>query len=608
MRTMTACLLLLLGTLLPAQVVHVANFAPLPFHGWHRATIDVLPKVKAGTSKADDGTPVRWVLGRTVGRDARVVDLLLDLPAGSTRTIDLANAEPLDFARGRLPLADLLGTAAIGGAPLQVVSVQEDGAGWLAHLQGRVGPMLHLDLWGVWYPDMPGVVAGEAVLTASNPAVPDVIAVAPANLTLTWGSAYVSVLGGSATLMAEGDTIADGQARSWPVTLVWPALLDKAAWRSVGAVLDRAIAANGIAKLYPEGSPSYVGDALAWSRQHRAAAIRRLGTWEDGPLGVAAYSGRTGAQDDQVWPLGVAMAGVPSLGCEQVGYFVALGQSRRPCHHLERNGDLLRLAEHPQLVAWDGRAHWHRGVSPDQLGKARSLTTNDTNGWFGPDVEHDFFGYLYVAHRIYGSPALQWQLQAQARVYLLQWTVRDGLSTSQPYAARAWGWEGILAVRLYEALDDRVLAEQVKARWQARWDTILRPAAAGEVWDIRIDDPRLGAGPWWIPWQQAVGAYGLELAGRWFDRPAAREAALRGARAVVARAWRQENGRWLCCEQQAVDGRGVFGGSFRLFGMCIAPQIVLMHEPGHAKARAILDSLLADTNGGAHPWLVPGVR
>lgn len=596
----------LLAAATVAQVVHVANFAALPYTGWVRATIDVLPPHKAGAAKLEDGTEVRYVLGHSVGRDARVVDLFVSLPSGSTRSIDLAHSRAVEFRRGALPLADLLGSPKLGGEPLRVVSIIADGAGWAAHLQGRVGPLLHLDLWGVWYPEHPGIVAGEVVLVASNPSVPDVVATAPAGLTLTWGEAYVGVLGGSATLLSRGETLADGQARSWPITLVWPAAVTKADWSNVGAVLDRAVATNGISRLYPEGTPAYSGDPLAWTRQHRAAAIGRLRTWEDGPLGVAAYSGRTGAQEDQVWPGGEAMRGAASLGAEQVGYFVALGQSRRPCHHLENDGAPLRLAEHPQLVFWDGRAHWHRGVSPDQLGKARSLTTDDSHGWWGPDVEHALIGRLYAAHRLTGSPALQWQLQHEARVYLLQWTARAGVATSQPYAARAWGWEGILAVRLYEALDDRVLAEQVKARWQARWDRVLFPTIVGEIWDIRTDDPRLGTGDWWIPWQQAVGAYGLELAGRWFDRPVAREDALRGARAVVDRAWREDGGRWVCCEQQAVDGRGAFSSSFRLFGMCLAPQIVLSREPEHARARAIVDSLFAETDGGAHSWLVPG--
>ena len=35
--------------------------------------------------------------------------------------------------------------------------------------------------------------------------------------------------------------------------------------------------------------------------------------------------------------------------------------------------------------------------------------------------------------------------------------------------------------------------------------------------------------------------------------------------------------------------------------MRVAPTIVLQHEPAQASARAILDSLLAETSGGAHP-------
>jgi hypothetical protein len=74
-------------------------------------------------------------------------------------------------------------------------------------------------------------------------------------------------------------------------------------------------------------------------------------------------------------------------------YYAALGQLRRPCHHLEDQA---------------GR---------DQLGKPRQPTLSETHGWLGPDREHWLQNTVAIALRITGGPALEWEMAAQARLF-----------------------------------------------------------------------------------------------------------------------------------------------------------------------------------------------
>ena len=592
----------LLAAWLPAQVVSLANYSGSAYDGWKRCTVDVMPPHEAGQVGA-----TRYVLGRRIGTDVRVIDVRVRLDAGEVLSLDLSTATPWAFVLGPLPADPLafFGAPTIAGVPLQVVALQADGAGYLAHLRARVGPMLCCDLWLWWYPDAPAWAIGEAVVCASNPAVPDVTATVPTDFRLRFGTADVLVpgaQGGGPCLLPAGTIFGDGQARSFPLVLIWRQhLTSPTEWSSAGAAANLAIAANGISRLWPDGNPAPVPGAspLDWTRAHWADAISSLHRWERPVgLGVNQRSGDAGAQEDQVF-VGAETLDTEGLGAETVRYLVALSQSRRPCHHLEADGSLLRLAAHPQLVLWDGRPHWHAGVSPDRLGKSRGLTELDTHGWYGPDVEHWLLNTLATAARLTGSPALQWQLEHEARVYLLQSVASPWL-----FAARATGWDGIGAVHLWRTLEDRALAQQVRDGWLRRFDAILLPqlsAKPNDIWDVRKDDPRLGTGEWWMPWQQAVGAYGLDMAGQVFGRADARALALRGARRALADGWKLDGSTWLTYWNLAVDGRGTLSHNANNFGMPLAPAVVLRHEPSNEKARAVWAQIAPD--GG--PWIAP---
>lgn len=618
-----AIVLALALSALPAQtVVNVGNYSGNDFYGWVRATVD---KPIKESGRVED---VLFVAGPSVGLDARIVDLKISLRAGELRSVDLSNPSPAAFVRGSLPQNPLayFGGVFIASQPMMLISLNPSGAGYDTHFRARSSavPMLCTDLWLTWYPDCPGWATGEAMTTASNPSVPDVTATIPSNFNLIFGEADVYPLGAPSTglgLLTSGTQLADGQAISLPITLVWRKNLGDIAtdWASAGAVSTKSIVANGISRLWPTGNPSFEGSALTWTRANWQPAINRLRTWEAGPLGVAARSGDTGKQEDQIYPGGECTKGPESLGAETVRYFVALGQSRRPRNHLEPNGELLSLTAHPHLVMWDSRAHWHAAVSPDQLGKSRQLTLTDTHGWWGADEEHWLMRTLALAYRLTGSPALQHQLESEARVFLYQKTINPKNSTTRPGAARAVGWEGLAAVDLWYSLNDRKLAHQVAQRWRDRFRLVHNPVLSQKVADIwqTTDDVRWqqetgtsGTQQNWSPYQQALGAYGMDIAGEFLGPPEARQLALRAARCVMERAFTPDGRGWATIAFRGTDIVPLVQSSGAHYGPSVwvwhtaGIATILRNEPSNQPALRLYN-LLATNQRWTGSWIPP---
>jgi hypothetical protein len=187
------------------------------------------------------------------------------------------------------------------------------------------------------------------------------------------------------------------------------------------------------------------------------------------------------------------------------------------------------------------RPHWHEGVSPYRHGKLRGIDYDlEAHGRAGADVEHWLIRTLAKGAGYVYSPALQFALRQHALSYLRQWTKEPGWSTSQPYASRAMGWEAQSVLLMADNLADRELAQRVVDHAIARLSTITLSWIRGRrYWDVRTNDPRLGPGDWWMPWQQSVGAYWLDRFGDRFGLDELRAAALNGAKAVVDEAWRE---------------------------------------------------------------------
>lgn len=608
--------ILLLATLVTAQQVRVANNTGSPFEGWIRTKVDRRPPQTSG--RVGDAV---YVLGRRTGLDTWALDLRLSLAAGERRTVDLAASSPVPPPPVAMPsnlLAHFGGWITVGGVPLGPVAVAADGAAVTAHLAGRIAPMFFVDTWVRWYPDEPGIMFGEAVVTCSNGAIPDMGATIAADLHLEWGDGWVCVPGAGwgGALVPAGTSFADGQARAVPFAIGWQRHIQVPSWAQLGAAAGLSVTAVGIEKLWPDGNPQNQPgfDAVAWSKALFPEALRRLHTWEPGVCGPNPNSGDTGAQEDQVFVRGEPFA-AGGVGAEQVAYLGALELFSRPCHHLEADGSQADPANHPRCVFWSGRPHWHHGVSPDQLGKAGVLP--DTHGWSGPDREHWLYNTVAAAARIGDSPALQHELEQQARIFLFGETTTPGWSTSGPDAARSVGWASILAVHLWRNLEDRTLAQRVLDRFQDRARNVYLPILGGkplDVWDVRVGDDRLGGGTKWMAWQQSIGSYGLWLAAREFNMPVIRDLALRAARRCLASNWILQGSRYHGVgnidfpppPDSAYDGRAWPEPWFETTWDLPAVFVVLQEDPADPKARAIWTQALADLGNGRRSWVPPG--
>lgn len=625
MRFLTA--LLTLCAALCAQVVTVTNFSGGAFEGFLRCNIDRAPSAPAG--RIGD---TWFVMGAATGAETHAVDVWCRLANGETRRLDLAAAEPIGWSPRPLPGAEHFGgPATLDGAPLEWLSLQPDGAAWLAHLHGRSGPMLHVDLWLTWWPDQPGWCTGEVLVTASNGSVPDLFAeVGPAGLTLALGDSVVVVPGrGIGSLVEPGTRFADGQARGLPVAFLWPRHLRRASdWSSAGAILAMGVSAVGVERVAPWGNPTQTVNGRQWATATFPRALSGLHTWDAPAAGITPNSTQTGEQEDQLYR-GHEL--IDYAGAEPTAYLVALKWANRPCHHIEHGGQPINPAKHPSLVFWQSRPHPVPAVSPDRLGKPRNLAPWDVPGeWYGYDREHALFGRLFAAVRARPSPLLQHLLRHVCNSVLLGETIDPRLSTSHTDAARSVGYFGLLAVQLEAGLADRALAAKIRARAEARVRQVYLPeigASPGDVWDPRTDDRILAAvnaklsdgqryakGVMW--WQQSLGAFGLDLLGEHLEIPEARALALRAADAVVAHSWRRNAaGFWQCWENTGLapdaaplgelrEGYGAHRtGWFDHSWMVPGLAVILRHRPDDATARSIWQQVAA----GGGSWVPPGI-
>lgn len=209
---------------------------------------------------------------------------------------------------------------------------------------------------------------------------------------------------------------------------------------------------------------------------------------------------------------------------------------------------------------------------------------------------------LSIAARLTGSPALQWQLSANARAFLYQKTVAPGLSTSRPGAARAVGWEGLAAVQLWTNLEDRVLAQRIADRWVARVNQDLAATRRQGRWHLGSpgEDPRLASTGWkvnWLPYQQSVGAWGLDYGCRILGPAQGRSLAYSAALAVLSRSFSATNGQWRgwgylgyagSSVVPLVEGSGAhYGAGIATWSNLAIATVYMAHQPGNPTAMQI---------------------
>jgi hypothetical protein len=283
---------------------------------------------------------------------------------------------------------------------------------------------------------------------------------------------------------------------------------------------------------------------------------------------------------------------------------------------------------------WDGRPSWR--ISEDKLGASREMSVEDFRGWWGPDSQHFLAQTLLSAARTNPSPMAQDALGHWCRAYLYGRSDDPRVSTSGIFSSREIGYEAIFAVEVKRTLADQDLADAVVSRFLGRWRTVIQPhleRMPKGIAYIHRDDPRLGAGEWAITWQDALCAYGLDLAGRFFDLPILRQYAQEIAEHILQVAW-YDFGGWVTAPVMPVgltddsidstkalrsvhedagiplpstDGPpNLYGPIFNHYAMPLAVAVVLRNDPTHAKALAIWNHLLASTDPKARRWM-PGL-
>lgn len=576
------------------MLIRLENLSPERFAGWVRTKIDRLPQVLQGTV---DGT-VPYVVADKVG-DMYRVDLRVVLAAGEQKTVDLGYGTAGDVALEPMPNLEewLGGKVMIGDAPMDLISFRRVVRAVEAHWQLRIGSFMH-DVWLRFWPGE-GWATGEYAVTHSNPRSMELVEVLDSDL-LRVGNGVVNIpFRPHGQPPVERDTsFGDGQMRCFPFGVIFPQHLN-GQWGSAGAAVSGGIVATGRsgAPLFPAGF-----NARSWGHQNWLRTAGGLHDWSDPQLGPAANTAQSGSQEDQCFSGRECLLDPVAAA---VRYFAALKTAQHPMHHREWDGRVVDGSARPELRMFFSRPHTSGG---DHLGKIEQLRPEHASGWNGPDEQHRMTRTLFEAALTFDSPLLQLLLEHHARNYLVGPSSDPTEITSTLWSTRELLWESLIVVHMAKALEDRTLAERVLQHFRDRMERVVinkwgeKP---DDIWDVRTDDPRLGTGDWWQLWQQAAGAYGIDLACELIGFPDGRQLALRGAKVVLERGWVQENGRWVEYEHQSTDGaRKTRSGFFTVEWMPLAVAVMLKHEPQNEKAQQVWAQILRDANGNGK-WLPP---
>lgn len=516
--------------------VRIVNSAAQRFVGWRRLTtpLDSLPMM--GTI---GGRQFRR--GKRVGISVDTVDIHVDLLPGQVFLGGDVIETP--FHQIELPVQArpnpiaYYGEPAVWGVPFGQMaspfsSIEVDGACLAIHNRGRIGAFV-FDLFIRLAPDQTFAPA-TLTITHSDPTQPSIVAALPQDLRLTCGGAVMLTQGLDGTavrnvaLMPSGDTMGDGQSRTFPITIYWES---RGATNSATIDCERKTSAIGIQVVGPLGVGLEVGrfDVQRWMTQHRASVLRGIIDWSaPSAIGVPANSTQTGDEEEQGAFQGVEPLLAGGSGAEHIRYLAALAQHKRPCHHREVDGGLLSLTGHPGLVLWQSRPHFR--TTRDRLGKLEEFSASrHGHGWYGPDNEHWLMHSTCAALELTGDPVFQMELETHARNWLYSDTVTPAnAATSQPGAARAIGYAGLFVAQVWRLLNNRTIADLVRHRWTERVDRVYLPRLSNRPWDFRpsfnlVNGERVAVGavgamdvdrfPYFsMLYQCAVGAYGAFVA------------------------------------------------------------------------------------------------
>lgn len=362
---------------------------------------------------------------------------------------------------------------------------------------------------------------------------------------------------GSRTVLLRKRSIADGQGIRRVGTLVAPLSGDPKKDSTMRAVASAPLLAAsswrdtfafGPFGVVPAPPRWLAGSALRlhFASRHRAFVRgERPGGDPFGtpPFGLARMAGQTGDQSDfgTCKLSGVAWSGLPGMLLEVEAS--VLQEACRPVHFFEADATPVDPAKHPDWVVWSGRTHWHKGVSPDRLGKPHPEPKYDSHGWTGKDRQHWSSNYLSAYALLTGAHWARLELENEARLYLAAQTLDKKLTTSTSGAPRGAGRVALTAAwnlcvtgneRLQQRMDERV--DQV---YYQEWHGRTLPADKVRPMGLNAKDPRLlgGKHPFWNPWQDALAAVGFAAHHRMTGNSRARELAEQLAVNVVRNGW-----------------------------------------------------------------------
>lgn len=437
-----------------------------------------------------------------------------------------------------------------------------------------------------------------------------------------WGDGQAQVVRGVLLLGPPAET--DEKVHSQPVTAVattWPASGAFGPWGFV-----------------PE-LPSPIGEPAAVGLAAEAAAVQPRGDpWSFGALGCNAVPGDTGAQTDfSSVVMTLEAHGWPArlFAIQQS----VLQESCRPTHRRNVDVSPVQFSKHPGVFLWTSVPH---SSSKDLLGKKKTIASWDTrkatqpraSDWWGHDRQHHSINYLTTYALMTADPWAMEECHHQVEICLGMYRVRSGQHVLDSAGApRATGRSLQAMSMLYlvtgradlrQRMLDRI-HEVIDKRWVGGQVSGPIKTLGFSNGDPRSDlfrlfpegDPRREQAMKWrfvMPWQDALGAIGLDAAARVLGDETADRIGQQVADMVVEHGIVREEGRWRAVKSLAWEDDGQLGQPVRRafydgYLLWMGPAVVIARRHAAAAGRSTErhDSILAQLRQrrtmGTWEWL-----
>ena len=269
------------------------------------------------------------------------------------------------------------------------------------------------------------------------------------------------------------------------------------------------------------------------------------GPWDVYILGLAKTAGQTGAQRDFGCLEGGEVLHTAAAELLDAYLFMATEDSKRPGHYYEADATPVRHTNHPQWVTWDGRTHWHWGVSPDRLGKNAPQMGHVHHGWFGKDWQHHSSNLLTLAALLTGSYMLQDEVDTEMELYLAGMTLPSaypGWSTSGLRAPRGFGRSTHAVCNHYLLTARQDVKQHMLNRFHevcnVQWDgaNIAPVRNWAHVLDNRVLNGEVEG---WVPWNEVLGFVGIVALYNVTQDPVVRDVMVAWGNTIVKYGWRE---------------------------------------------------------------------